>query len=142
MKKFTPLYLLCFIFLFISCSEDDSTEEENRNANKELIIGKWEFTQMVWDDGTEREYECDEAPHSLNFYNNGEVVRQYCGNGDAEGEYLITGDILELEHEGAYSGTVRMRAEIESINSGEMVLDVEEGYVHGGAITIYLEKAN
>ncbi len=141
MKKFIPLSLLCLIFLFTSCSEEDSPEEKNEEIAKELIIGEWLWIKGVYEGGEMDFTDCSN-PLSFNFYNDGTVVRQNCNYGEYEGEYLVTGNLLELEHNANDGTTRRMRATIEKITSEEMILDVEGGYLNDSPFTFYLEKAN
>ena len=140
MKNLIRFSLLCFIFLFISCSQE-STVDEKEVATKEIIIGKWNFKRIVYENG-EVAWDYCTPPVSFTFYNNGDVIKGHCGGGSTEGEYLITGNLLELQHRGDYQGsTERMKANIKSIYSEEMIIEVEDGFLRG-AFTGYLEKTN
>jgi len=134
------------MFLFTSCSEDDSTDKIEENA-KESIIGNWIWIKAVNENGEMDFSDCPSTP-SFNFYNNGDLVKQFCGNAKREGEYLVTGNILELQHDpnSNYNDVHldRMRATIEKITAEEMILDLENGYLgyEGKTVKLYLEKVN
>ncbi|MDC6365360.1 MULTISPECIES: lipocalin family protein [Flavobacteriaceae] len=103
-KTFT--YFFALFFLFISCSTDSETPEENPEDTVSLI-GTWYFILYLDDEGEEPATECDGKDY-LTFKEDGSfdygyhyIVGQECENtgGNQTGAWsYITDKVIELDY--------------------------------------------
>ena len=104
------LMILMLSLMFASCDKKEDVEEDEPNTNPKNIIGRWQKSQMEYEDNTW-------GPGDLNefwiFMSDGSFQNEDGGEITAVGTYKINGNILSI-----YSHSVDDPNELENF-SGE-----------------------
>lgn len=123
------MYLPAFFFLFISCSTDSETPEDNPDDTVSLI-GKWYFTMYIDEEGEEPATDCDSndfiafnEDDTFNFAYHYIEGQECVDTGDQTGEWTLLEDgILELVYSEIETREVKYL-----IEENTLTLTIDEG---------------